>query len=204
MTKSGVTVRMVTGDAVETAIAIAKQCHIIGDGELPPNTVMEGRVFREAVGGLYYEGDDKTKTPQVKDLANFAYLEKNLRVLARSSPEDKYLLVVGLKQLDRIVAVTGDGTNDAPALYRSDVGFSMNIAGTEVAKEASDIIMLDDNFECIVTAVKWGRNVYDNIRKSCTYWTCGAGAFMMLTLITCTTVGTGVMTAVQVLWFHLV
>lgn len=68
-------------------------------------------------------------------------------------------------QLGDIVAVTGHGTNDAPALKKSNVGFAMNLAGTEVAKEASDILMVDDNFACIVTAVKWGRNIYDNIRK---------------------------------------
>lgn len=85
--------------------------------------------------------------------------------MARSSPEDKYLLVMGLKDNKSIVAVTGDGTNDAPALNRADVGFAMGITGTDVAKNASDIVLTDDNFCSVLTAVKYGRNIYDSVRK---------------------------------------
>jgi len=88
-----------------------------------------------------------------------------LLVLARSRPEDKYALVTGLKERGEVVAVTGDGTNDAPALKKADVGFAMGIAGTEVAREAAAIILLDDNFNSIVKAVLWGRNIFDSIRK---------------------------------------
>jgi Ca2+ transporting ATPase len=88
-----------------------------------------------------------------------------LKVLARSSPEDKYLLVTGLIAQGKVVAVTGDGTNDAPALKKADVGFAMGISGTDVAKSACDIVLTDDNFCSVLTAVKYGRNVYDNVRK---------------------------------------
>lgn len=95
----------------------------------------------------------------------FKKLARTLKVLARSRPEDKYLLVTGLKELDNVVAVTGDGTNDAPAMKKADVGFAMGITGTDVAKHAADIILMDDNFASIVKACMWGRSIYDNIRK---------------------------------------
>jgi len=85
--------------------------------------------------------------------------------MARSRPEDKYAMVVGLIERKHVVAVTGDGTNDAPALKKADVGFAMGIAGTEVARGAAAIILLDDNFKSIVAAVLWGRNIYDSIKK---------------------------------------
>lgn len=89
-------------------------------------TVMEGKVFREYVGGLVSEGEEET----VGNLENFKNVALNLRVLARSSPDDKYLMATGLKQLGNVVAMTGDGTNDAPALKKADIGFAMGIAGT--------------------------------------------------------------------------
>jgi P-type E1-E2 ATPase len=101
----------------------------------------------------------------VKNLQEFLYFWKTLKVLARSRPEDKYLLVTGLKEIGEVVAVTGDGTNDASALKKADVGFAMGISGTDVAKQAADIILMDDNFASIVKACMWGRNIYDNIRK---------------------------------------
>ncbi len=85
-------------------------------------------------------------------------------MLARSSPVDKQLLVKSIKNTGEVVAVTGDGANDAPALAMADVGFAMNITGTPVAKEASDIVLMDDNFASVVVAISWGRSVFNNIR----------------------------------------
>lgn len=101
----------------------------------------------------------------IKNGEAFNQLIPNLKVMARSRPEDKYALVAGLIERGNIVAVTGDGTNDAPALKKADVGFAMGISGTEVAREAASIILLDDNFKSIVSAVLWGRNIYDSIKK---------------------------------------
>jgi P-type Ca2+ transporter type 2C len=125
-----------------TATAIATSCGMDIDGE-----IMEGPKFRQL---------SDTELDEVVP---------RLRILARSSPEDKRLLVEHLKHLGETVAVTGDGTNDGPALKAADVGFSMGIAGTEVAKEASSIILLDDNFKSIVTAIAWGRAVNDAVSK---------------------------------------
>ena len=141
--RAGVFVRMVTGDNVLTARAIAEQCGILTEG----GQVMEGPKFRTL---------------------NKAHMDRvipRLQVLARSSPEDKRILVRRLKELGETVAVTGDGTNDAPALKMADVGFSMGITGTEVAKEASAIILMDDNFSSIVKAIMWGRAVNDAVKK---------------------------------------
>jgi len=141
--KAGVFVRMVTGDNLITAKAIATECRIYTHGGI----VMEGPKFRQL------------STSQMDQII------PRLQVLARSSPEDKRILVRRLKELGETVAVTGDGTNDGPALKMADVGFSMGIAGTEVAKEASAIILMDDNFASIVKAIMWGRAVNDAVKK---------------------------------------
>ncbi|XP_076589580.1 plasma membrane calcium-transporting ATPase 1-like isoform X2 [Chaetodon auriga] len=156
--RAGITVRMVTGDNINTARAIATKCGILHPGD--DFLCMEGKEFnrriRNELGEIEQERIDK--------------IWPKLRVLARSSPTDKHTLVKGIidstvLEQRQVVAVTGDGTNDGPALKKADVGFAMGIAGTDVAKEASDIILTDDNFSSIVKAVMWGRNVYDSISK---------------------------------------
>lgn len=128
---------------------------------------MEGKEFRESVGEDLVEETTKDgkKIMRPQDMEKFKEIIADLRVLSRSTPNDKYLLVTGLRYMERVVAVTGDGTNDAPALKKANVGFAMGITGTEVAKEAADIILLDDNFQSIITAIKWGRNIYMSVRK---------------------------------------
>ena len=125
-------------------------------------------------------------------------------MLARSTPEDKYMLVTGLKELNAVVAVTGDGTNDAPALKKADVGFAMGITGTEVAKEASDIILLDDNFASIITAVKWGRNIYTNVRKFLQFQLTVNVVAMFIVFLGGVVVSDPPLTAVQMLWVNLI
>ncbi|XP_051854545.1 plasma membrane calcium-transporting ATPase 4 isoform X1 [Antechinus flavipes] len=156
--RAGITVRMVTGDNINTARAIATKCGILSPHE--NFLCLEGKEFNRMIrnekGEVMQDQLDK--------------IWPNLRVLARSSPTDKHTLVKGIidstvGEHRQVVAVTGDGTNDGPALKKADVGFAMGIAGTDVAKEASDIILTDDNFTSIVKAVMWGRNVYDSISK---------------------------------------
>ena len=182
--KAGVTVKMCTGDNVLTARSIAIQCGIFTAGGI----IMEGPVFR--------------KLPPSEMLE----VIPRLQVLARSSPEDKKILVERLKSLGETVGVTGDGTNDGPALKTAHVGFSMGIAGTEVAKEASDIILMNDNFASIVSAIMWGRCVNDAVRKFLQFQvTVNIGA-VFITLITsvASSSETSVLTAVQLLWVNLI
>ncbi len=140
--RAGITVKMVTGDSLVTATAIARETGILTTGD-----VLTGSEFR----GL----NDNQR----------AFAARDLEVLARSEPSDKLLLVRTLQERGDVVGVTGDGTNDAPALRHANVGLAMGIAGTEVAREASDIILLDDSFTTIKNAVWWGRALYENIQR---------------------------------------
>ncbi|KZN91814.1 Calcium-transporting ATPase [Penicillium chrysogenum] len=181
---AGVQVKMVTGDNVATATAIATSCGIKTEDGL----VMEGPKFRQ----LTNEEMDE--------------VVPRLQVLARSSPEDKRILVERLKVLGETVAVTGDGTNDGPALRTADVGFSMGIAGTEVAKEASSIILLDDNFSSIITAISWGRAVNDAVAKFLQFQITVNITAVILTFVSSvySSDNTSVLTAVQLLWVNLI
>jgi Ca2+-transporting ATPase len=143
--QAGVVVRMVTGDNKLTAEAIAREAGILEDGD--DGLILEGPVFRKM-------SQSEKEAVAVK-----------IRVLARSSPADKLTLCNLQKSLGEVVSVTGDGTNDAPALKDADVGFALGIAGTEIAKEACDIVILDDNIASMAKAVLWGRNVFQSIRK---------------------------------------
>ena len=139
---AGIRVRMVTGDNPETARAIAQDSGILRGG-----TIISGPAFRAL--------------PEEEQVQ----VSREVEVMARAEPMDKLLLVQALQKTGAVVAVTGDGTNDAPALKHADVGLAMGIAGTEVAREASDIILLDDSFASITSAVWWGRSLYENIQR---------------------------------------
>jgi Ca2+-transporting ATPase len=148
---AGIEVKMITGDNVETARAIAYEVGLLDSRDAAIDTADSVVMTSPAFNAL---SDDALK----------ARLPK-LRVVARAKPLDKYRMVRLLQDLQQVVAVTGDGTNDAPALKRADVGLAMGIAGTEVAKEASKIVLLDDAFSTIVKAVHWGRSLYENIQR---------------------------------------
>ncbi|XP_056585415.1 plasma membrane calcium-transporting ATPase 3a isoform X5 [Triplophysa dalaica] len=195
--QAGITVRMVTGDNINTARAIAAKCGIIhpGDDFLCIDGKEFNRRIRNEKGEIEQERIDK--------------IWPKLRVLARSSPTDKHTLVKGIidstvVEQRQVVAVTGDGTNDGPALKKADVGFAMGIAGTDVAKEASDIILTDDNFSSIVKAVMWGRNVYDSISKFLQFQlTVNVVAVIVAFTGACITQDSP-LKAVQMLWVNLI
>ncbi len=197
---------MVTGDVKETAVAIAKEAGILppeykGETQKSCYIVMDGKSFRTAVEGLVKdaEGNDV-----VKNEAMFRKIASQLRVLARSSPEDKYLLATGLKQIEEVVAMTGDGGNDAMALKKADIGFAMGINGVEIAKEAAGIILLDDNFKSIVSAVKYGRNIFECIRKFLQFQLTVNVSAIILAFIGSVFLTDSPLTAVQMLWINLI
>ncbi|XP_017984580.1 PREDICTED: calcium-transporting ATPase 4, plasma membrane-type [Theobroma cacao] len=180
---AGITVRMVTGDNINTAKAMARECGILTDDGL----AIEGPDFRDM-------------SPQQMEET----LPK-LQVMARSSPLDKHKLVTYLrKEFKEVVAVTGDGTNDAPALHEADIGLAMGIAGTEVAKENADVIIMDDNFTTIQNVARWGRAVYINIQKFVQFQLTVNIVALMLNFISACVSGSAPLTAVQLLWVNMI
>ncbi|GMH17978.1 hypothetical protein Nepgr_019819 [Nepenthes gracilis] len=180
---AGITVQMVTGDNINTAKAIARECGILTDDGI----AIEGPEFRE------------------KTAEELIELIPRIQVMARSSPMDKHNLVKHLRTtFEEVVAVTGDGTNDAPALHEADIGLAMGIAGTEVAKESADVIILDDNFSTIVNVAKWGRSIYTNIQKFVQFQlTVNIVALIVNFSSVCLT-GSAPLTAVQLLWVNMI
>lgn len=184
--RAGIVVRMVTGDHPETAKFIATECGILTS---PDHITMTGEEFRKLIAGSKAEAER---------------VIPKLRVLARSKPEDKQELVKWLKAHGHVVAATGDGTNDAPALKEADVGIAMFIAGTAVAKQAAAILILDDNFASIVKSVMWGRSVFDNIRKFVQFQLTINFVALSVSLIGAFSFYTQPLTAVQLLWVNLI
>ncbi|KAG6705416.1 hypothetical protein I3842_07G178100 [Carya illinoinensis] len=180
---AGITVRMVTGDNINTAKAIARECGILTSKGI----AIEGPEFRE-----------KSEEELLKIIPN-------LQVMARSLPLDKHTLVKQLRTtFEEVVAVTGDGTNDAPALHEADIGLAMGIAGTEVAKESADVIILDDNFSTIVTVAKWGRSVYINIQKFVQFQLTVNVVALIVNFSSACLTGNTPLTAVQLLWVNMI
>ena len=179
--EAGITVKMITGDHVLTARAIGKDLGI-GDGE------------KAITGAELEEMDDH----EMKDAA----LEYD--VFARTSPEHKLRLVQALQANNRLCAMTGDGVNDAPALKQANIGIAMGIKGTEVTKEASEMVLADDNFATIVHAVEEGRTVYDNLRKALLFILPTNGAESLVLMAAILMGITMPITPVQVLWVNMV
>ncbi|XP_059649152.1 calcium-transporting ATPase 4, plasma membrane-type-like [Cornus florida] len=180
---AGIIVRMVTGDNINTAKAIAKECGILTDDGL----AIEGPDFRN------------------KSTHEMGQILPKLQVMARSLPLDKHKLVTLLRnEFKEVVAVTGDGTNDAPALHEADIGLAMGIAGTEVAKENADVVILDDNFTTILNVAKWGRSVYINIQKFVQFQLTVNVVALMINFVSACSSGSAPLTTVQLLWVNMI
>ncbi|MCD8260174.1 MAG: cation-transporting P-type ATPase [Bacteroides sp.] len=179
--RAGITVKMITGDHIDTAKAIG--CEMgIGDGE----HALEGKEL------------ERMSDEELRSIVN------EYDIFARTSPENKIKLVTALQDNGRICAMTGDGVNDAPALKKADVGIAMGIKGTEVTKEAAEMVLVDDNFSTIVAAVEEGRRVYDNLKKTILFIlpTNGAESFLIIASILFGTIMP--LTPVQILWVNMV
>ncbi|MEM3631106.1 MAG: cation-translocating P-type ATPase, partial [Nitrososphaerota archaeon] len=178
---AGIKVVMITGDHKLTALAVAKELGMIeGSGKVLTGVELDNISSEE-----------------------FEKIVEEVSIYARVSPEHKVRIVEALKKKGHVVAMTGDGINDAPALKRSDIGVAMGITGTEVTKEASDMVLADDNFATIVEAVKEGRRIYDNIKKYLTYLLqCNIAE--ILTMLFATLLNLPLpLTAIQLLWVNL-
>jgi magnesium-transporting ATPase (P-type) len=178
---AGITVAMITGDHAATASAIADRL-----GLASSDVVVTGR----DLDGL--------------DAIALRRIVATTRVFARTSPENKLHLVEAMQADGAVIAMTGDGVNDAPALKRADVGVAMGMSGTEAAKEAADMVLMDDNFASIVAAVREGRTVYDNLTKVIS-WTLPTSGGEMLIIIVAILFGLALpITPVQILWINMV
>ncbi|MDM7830279.1 cation-translocating P-type ATPase [Cellulomonas edaphi] len=181
--RAGIGVKMITGDHAGTAIAIAREMGIVGEGHV------------EALTGTELEAMSQEELRQRVE---------HVDVFARTSPEHKIRIVRALQSHGEVVAMTGDGVNDAPALSRADVGIAMGIKGTEATKEAADIVLADDNFATIERAIEEGRRIYDNIRKSVVFLLPTNGAQSLVILVAVLAGLALPLTPVQILWVNLV
>ncbi|PPR89631.1 hypothetical protein GOBAR_AA31059 [Gossypium barbadense] len=246
-TDAGVKVRMVTGDNIQTAQAIALECGILSSAQdVTEPTIIEGRVFRALTEIEREQVARKIMSIFIDSSMKEWLIGSIMQVMGRSSPNDKLLLVQALRKGGDVVAVTGDGTNDAPALHEADIGLSMGIQGTqdvteptiiegrvfralteiereqvarkimadiglsmgiqgtEVAKESSDIVILDDNFASVVKVVRWGRSVYANIQKFIQFQLTVNVAALVINVAAAISSGDVPLNSVQLLWVNLI
>jgi magnesium-transporting ATPase (P-type) len=163
---------------------------------------MSGEEFRKTVGGMRKSLDSEGNYKmEIQNKKEFQQIANRLRVLGRSIPYDKHLLVVGLRELGKTVAVTGEGINDVDALRAADVGFAMG-SGVSIAKDAADMILTNDNFEATMNAVMWGRNIYSNVKKFIQFQVTVNLAALAIVFLSAVFRGESVLNSVQLLWIN--
>ena len=197
--------RVLTGDTFYEIIGglICKECDKDINLCKCPRTEEEAKKLAEKEDNEDNEDVLDIKKEKVKNMKNFKKITRNLKVIARSQPIHKYALILGLKSLKNVVAVTGDGTNDAPSLSKSDVGIAM-FSGTDIAKDASDIVLMNNNFSGIIVAIIYGRNIYKNIRKFLQFQL-SVNFSACLTVFFCSIIGNETpITGIQLLWINLI
>jgi len=180
--QAGIQTVMITGDHKKTAEAIAKQINL-----LQPNH-------------LVVDGDWLDKTP----MDQLVHIIEDIAVFARVTPEHKLKIVQAFQENGHVVAMTGDGVNDAPAIKKSDIGISMGLSGTDVTKEAASLVLMDDNFSTIKSAIKEGRIIYDNIRKFIRYLLASNVGEILVVLLAMLLGYPLPLVPVQILWVNLV
>ena len=216
--KAGIKVRMITGDNKKTAIRYAQEVGIYG----AKSVALDGNEFVTLTGGIVCANCRINECPCERDLEHairdgtpyridtianrkeFDRIINYLDVVSRASPEDKYAMVVGLRQHGNVVAVTGDGANDAAAMKAANVAFSMGECGTEIARDVSSIVLLDDNFDSLVKAVVWGRNIGQAVRKFLQFQLTVNFSLTILTIVGASVMKQPVLSAVQMLWVNLI
>ena len=201
--QAGINVIMVTGDKTETAVAIANQLDLFEES----NKYKRSRTFvNESKPENVLTGQDWSNLTQKeqKKMLQTAMTKKKSMVFARTSPDQKRELVKILKELDEVVAMTGDGVNDAAALKQASIGISMGLRGTDVAKEASDLVLLDDNFTTIVKAIEEGRSIYSNMKAFIRYMISSNIGEVFSIFLTCLIGIPEGLNSLQLLWVNLV
>jgi len=201
-----VNIRMVTGDHIDTAKFVALQTGIINSDELHlEGCAMTGVQFREWIGRHQKVWDPQNNEFKVEfeDQKKFDDIKRRLKLLARASSEDKFILVSGIKQKGGLVGMTGDSITDAEALKRADVGLAMG-SGCDVAKDNSDLVILDNRFESIHRAIRWGRAIFDNVRKFLQFQLTINIVICFVTLMGGLTLGKTPLNVIQMLWTNLI
>lgn len=199
-------VRMVTGDHLSTAKAIALNAGILKeDEENEPGVAMTGEQFREAVGDYEKVWDSHHGEFRIDfdKKENFDTVKNKLKVIARATSEDRFLLVSGIKQKGGLVGMTGDSIADAEALKKADVGLCMG-SGCDVAKDSSDLVILDDDFVSIHKAIKWGRAIFDNVRKFLQFQLTINITICFVTILGGLSIGHPPLNVIQMLWVNLI